>query len=60
MAYTYAVLEVSHSTYKEIHDKLKAAGYEDQFHEDNGKDLIDMHGIAIAIYYAHGEFENER
>lgn len=48
MTYTYALLEVSPATYEEIKTKLKAAGYTDQFHEqDDGKIAIDMHGIAL-------------
>jgi hypothetical protein len=43
MSHTYAILDVSLSSYQEIHDKLEAAGYQDQFHGDR----IDMHGIAV-------------
>lgn len=47
--YTYAILEVSHAAYQEIKDKLAAAGYSDQFHDDGDEDgvVIDMHGIAL-------------
>ena len=46
--HTYTVLEVSHQAYIEIKAKLKAAGYEDQFHEDREDGvLIDMHGLAL-------------
>lgn len=46
--YTYALLEVSPAAYEEIKTKLEAAGYADQFHEqDDGKVAIDMHGIAL-------------
>lgn len=45
--HTYVVLEVSAAAYEEIKAKLAAAGYEDQFHEEDGETLIDMHGIAI-------------
>lgn len=41
---TNALLYVSPAAYKEIHDKLKAAGYDHAFDRDGG---IDMHGIAI-------------
>lgn len=50
MTYSYAVLEVSAETYKEIADKLRAAGY-DVF-RDNSKypdPVIDMHGVALAL-----------
>jgi hypothetical protein len=47
VTHTYVVLDVSAAAYEEIKAKLAAAGYEDQFHEDDGKVLIDMHGIAI-------------
>ena len=45
--HTYATLEVSATTYLEIKRKLEAAGYGDRFHEDQGKVLIDMQGIAL-------------
>jgi hypothetical protein len=48
MTYTYAILEISAAAYNEIRKKLEAAGYSDQFHEDDGREVIDMHGIAIA------------
>jgi hypothetical protein len=44
---TYAVLEVSTAAYEEIRAKLEAAGYEHAFHEDDGRVVIDMHGIAL-------------
>jgi len=46
--YTYAVLDISDAAYTEIFDKLKAAGYEHAFHEDENRIVVDMHGIAIA------------
>ena len=46
--YTYAILEVSREAYEEIKDKLFKAGYQDQFHEDENRVVIDMHGIALA------------
>lgn len=52
MTHTYALLEVSESTYKEISEKLKAAGYSHAFHTEEGKNgepAIDMHGIALTI-----------
>jgi hypothetical protein len=47
MTHTYAILKVSPACFAEIHAKLKEAGYEDQFEEDEFGVLIDMHGIAI-------------
>ena len=52
--HTYAVLEVSSAAYAEIKALLEAAGYEDQFHEDDGAIVIDMHGIAIKDQDAKG------
>lgn len=48
MTHTYAVLEVSHETWNEISQKLRAAGYDHSFHESRTDGLvIDMHGIAL-------------
>lgn len=48
MSHTYAILEISPAAYAEIHAALKAAGYDDQFHDNDGRQVIDMHGIALA------------
>ena len=54
MKYTYALLPVSQATYDEIREKLRAAGYEHVFREDeslvslNGQ-VIDMHGIWLSL-----------
>ena len=54
MKHTYALLPVSQSTYDEIGEKLRAAGYDEAFHQDdsltslNGQ-VIDMHGIALSM-----------
>ena len=45
--YTYVLLDVSPDTYYEIYDKLRQAGYDHCFHKDDGKTVIDMHGIAL-------------
>ena len=45
--YTYVLLDVSPDTYYEIYDKLSEAGYDHCFHKDDGKTVIDMHGIAL-------------
>lgn len=49
--YTYAILEVSEATYKEIYDKLKAAGYTHAFDDRKGGEtpVIDMHGIGLQV-----------
>ena len=44
MTYTVVILEVKESTYNEIADKLKAAGYDHAFWED---EMIDMTHIAL-------------
>lgn len=54
MAYsthTFARLEVSEAVFKEIWDKLKAAGYQEQLHTSkiDGEELIDMHGLALVV-----------
>ena len=52
MTYTYVILEVSQSTYDEIGEKLRDAGYDQAFHEDDSSlngIVIDMHGIALAM-----------
>lgn len=51
--YTYATLEVSNMAFKEIIDKLRVAGYENQFVERNNGVEIDMHGIALVTKCDH-------
>lgn len=48
MSYTYAILDLSPAAYQEIAGKLRAAGYDHAFHQDGGRTVIDMHGIAVA------------
>ena len=45
--HTYALLQVSPAAYAEIRDQLKAAEYEHAFHKDDGREVIDMHGLAL-------------
>ena len=52
--YTYALLELSAAAYTEIKTKLEAAGYADQFDQEDGRIIIDMHGIAVAEEKANG------
>jgi len=47
MTRTYAVLAVTAPTFREIQQKLEAAGYQHCFDEDDGQIVIDMHGIAL-------------
>lgn len=46
MTHTYALLEVSGSTYDEIALKMREAGY-DAFRVEGSRYAIDMHGIAL-------------
>lgn len=47
VTHTYAVLPVSKECYEEIMHLLQEAGYDHVFDRDNGRVLIDMHGIAL-------------
>lgn len=50
MSYTYAVLEVSASAYREIRRLLLEAGHGQAIHADpdpREPEVIDMHGIAL-------------
>ncbi len=51
MTYTYALMDVSESTYNEIKKKLEDAGYQHAFHDDHDGDgmVLDMHGIALKL-----------
>jgi hypothetical protein len=55
--HTYAILEVSQAAYDEIRMKLKAADYDHCFHEQDGRIVIDMHGIALAEEPTHNPLE---
>jgi hypothetical protein len=46
--HTYVILELSPAAFAEIKEKLTAAGYQHTFQEDEGRTVIDMHGIAVA------------
>lgn len=46
--HTYVILELSKPAFKEIEQKLMDAGYQHAMHEDDGRTVIDMHGIAVA------------
>lgn len=48
MSHTYAILEVTQATYDEIRRKLEHACYWHCFHQDEGREVIDMHGVAVA------------
>jgi hypothetical protein len=45
LTHTYAILEISSAAFKEIKEKLEAAGYHHVFCEDGT--VMDMHGIAL-------------
>ena len=45
--HTYAILQVSPKTYREIREKLEAAGYQQAFHPSAEGEVIDMQGIAL-------------
>ena len=53
MTYTYSILHVSQSTYQEVRDLLVKAGYHHAFHEHEGDECIDMHGIALKVTDEH-------
>jgi len=44
-----ALLEVSKAAYDEIRGKLAAYGYEHAFTKEDGREVIDMHGIGLAF-----------
>jgi hypothetical protein len=58
---TYAVLEVSDAAHLEISSLLRRAGYDHVFQEGerNGRDLILMNGIALAVKPAPLEVDEE-
>lgn len=45
--HTYAILDVTAETFRELQQKLEHAGYHHAFKEDDGSLIIDLHGIAI-------------
>jgi len=44
---TFAILEISATAFAEIEERLRAAGYQDQFHDGDAGLVIDMHGLAV-------------
>ena len=44
---TYAILEVAPEVYEDIKARLLAADYTHALHSDDGREVIDMHGIAL-------------
>jgi hypothetical protein len=46
--YSFVVLELSPAAFEEIRSKLEAAGYQHQFHVEQERTVIDMHGIAVS------------
>jgi hypothetical protein len=55
MIHTYAILNISREAYEEIKTKLEAADYGHAFHKQDGRIVIDMHGIALAAAVNEGE-----
>lgn len=52
MTHTYSELAVSRSTYDEIVEKLREAGYDHAFIDDDPdhpEDTLDMHGIGLVL-----------
>lgn len=47
MTYTYAVLDVPKAVYAAVRALLDRADYQHAFHQDDGAEVIDMHGIAL-------------
>jgi hypothetical protein len=48
VTHTYAILDVTAATFREIQTKLEAAGYLHAFKEhDDGTLIIDLHGVAL-------------
>ena len=48
--YTFVVMEVSQSTYDEVHANLIAAGYDHAIHKEvRDGTVLDMNGIALGI-----------
>jgi len=46
--HTYMILRISKEAFEEIKEKLRRAGYANQFHEQNGEVVVDLRGIAVA------------
>lgn len=47
MTYTYALVDVSPSSYAEVKAVLLRAGYEESVHRDAGEEVLDMRGLAL-------------
>lgn len=48
MTHTYALMNVSKTTFDEIKSQMIAAGYDHAIHEDDDKIILDMNGIGIS------------
>ena len=46
--HTYVIMELTKASYEEIMSKMKDAGYDHVFNEHDGRQVIDMHGIAVS------------
>ena len=49
VTHTYAILEVDAATFADVMGRLLQAGYEHAIHDQDGRAVIDMHGIALRI-----------
>ena len=58
--HTYAILEISHAAYAEIAKALRAADYSHCFHDEGGRIVIDMSGIALATVQLPGTVRESR
>lgn len=47
--HTYVIMEVSKEVHEFIKQKLEEAGYQHAIHIEDGKILLDMHGIALRV-----------
>lgn len=60
MTYSYVILPVSKAAFDEIAGKLRAAGYDQAFHDEEDGGLvglvIDMHGLALQVDHLVEEF----
>ena len=49
MTYTYAIMLVSEATYQEVRAALIEADYHQAIHHKDGRECLDMRGIALQV-----------
>jgi len=49
MRHTYVLLELSGPAFAEICTKLAAAGHTNAIHGEEGREVVDMHGLAVTM-----------